>query len=450
MERSLTILGVIASMLMMSGATASLASAEESFEVDTTHAILTGEQLNSHDNYFLINKHKIECNKASFVGIVASKTFTDVTVHPKFGECKQEGLEVVIRTKYCDFTLKTETNIDGTFATTIICEAGKVMEIEIPSIKCKLTLSPQTPTGGYVYTNTAGIEGSPDEIDATAALGFISYTRDIIEGTGTACKEAFPASGTDGEFVNKATFRAYEEKELIGSLTQETLAVVEGVQVDVSFDPGPVPALVVTGEQLNSHEHYFLIHNHKIECGKANYVGTLEESPFSEATLHPTYGECILKDTMWAGAEVKVRTKGCDLTLTEQIEDEHHSVDIACEKGKVIELEVPTLKCKLGIGAQTSETGLKGGMVYVNTEATEEKAADIDATATLSELAYTRESLGVLCGALFTESGSGEAVSEITIRAYENLKSAGNLTQESFDANEGAQVDLAYDEGSAP
>jgi hypothetical protein len=456
MNRKLKALGTFVAALAFSAVAVSAASADTVLKTTNKNSIVTGQQIeHPGGNVFkTVNGDYFSCEQVTYTGTAVSPdnvspfAIYEATVHPTYSGCAAQGVgAVTITTKGCDFTLTDTTSAGGDNIIHLVCNTGAAIEVHIPSIDCVLKMAPQTPEGGLVYTNTE--ESNPDDVDATFTLSGVTYTK-LRTSTGGAPNPLCNAvgNGSDGQWLTRMTFRAYEDVEFSGNLTDETYSVTEGSQLPLTVEnPDAPPSAIITGEQI---EHpggnKFTTSNGEITCSKVTYTGTVEtgggEPPVAldEATVHPTYSECTAKGL---GAAT-ITTKGCDFTLTDETTGPHKIVHLVCNTGAKLIAHIPSVDCQIEIAPQTPE----GGLVYTNTE--ESNPDDVDATLTLLGVTYTKKKTstggapGVLCNAIGNGS-DGQWLTRMTLRAYEDLKFTGDLTDETYKVTEGSQVSLTVE-----
>jgi hypothetical protein len=234
MTRKLKV-GIAALVVCAIGATAaSSASAHYVFTPGANPAILTGARIGGGAENFLeltSRGTKTECEGLSFIGTTEGLEVNEVKVHPTYSGCKAFGIAATIDTKGCDFLLTGETDVEEHGKVHVICNAGKSIEVTIPSINCTLKYHEQTPTeGGLTYHNIAG---NPGDIEATVTVKGITYER---IGNGVLCAAGSPSEGNDADLTAKITIKSFQDNGCTGDLTEETLSCIEGAQVSASVD----------------------------------------------------------------------------------------------------------------------------------------------------------------------------------------------------------------------
>jgi hypothetical protein len=151
-----------------------------------------------------------------------------------------------------------------------------------------------------------------------------------------------------------------------------------------------------------------------VECTGATFEGTstgLKNGTVFEVaavTVHPTYTGCTA-----FGLTATITTTGCNYILRAS-----GSVEIECETGKVITINVPSISCTLTIGAQTPGTPT---IDYANNNKVG-KEADVLATATVGDVTYTRTAGMFGC----PDTGKATYTGSITFKGY---TSAAHTTQ---------------------
>jgi hypothetical protein len=209
--------------------------------------------------------------------------------------------------------------------------------------------------------------------------------------------------------------------------------------------------VILTGNQIDHPGgNKFTTGNGEITCNNAGvtFSGTATSpdavSPFTiyETRVHPTYKECTAKGL----GEAVVTTKGCDFLITDRTNPGGHNIaHLECNTGKVIEVHIASIDCVLKMGAQTREPGV------VFTDTTENKPDDVHVTVTVEKITYTKIKTstggapGVLCNAV-GNGGDGTLVAKTTVRAYEDVKFEGDLTEETYKITEGEQLPLTVDD----
>jgi hypothetical protein len=236
---------------------------------------------------------------------------------------------------------------------------------------------------------------------------------------------------------------------LVAALAFSAIAV-SAASADSALKTKENASVILTGNQI---EHpggnKFNTSNGEITCQNAGvtFSGTATTDPKSpttiyEATVHPTYKECTAKGL----GEATVTAKGCDFTITDRTNPGGHNiVHLICNTGKSIEVHIPSIDCVLKMGQQTPEEGV----VFTNTE--ENIPDDVHVTVTAKGITYTKAKTstggapGVLCNAV-GNGADGTLVAKTTVRAYEDLKSEGDLTEETYKFTEGNQLPLTVED----
>jgi hypothetical protein len=238
MKRNLKTLGLaLAAVFAFSAVAASAASAHYVFTPGANPAIVTGSQIGGKaTNFFQITSTgaKVECEHADYIGTTEGLEVNEVKVHPTYTECSALGsFAATIDTKGCDYLLTGETDLEEHGKVHVICNAGKSIQITIPSINCTLKVHEQTPTeGGLKYNNIAG---SPGDIEAIATVKGVTYER---VGTGVLCAAGASSEGNDGDLTSKITIKSFNDNGCTGNfnLTEEEGSCTEGAQVTPTVD----------------------------------------------------------------------------------------------------------------------------------------------------------------------------------------------------------------------
>lgn len=122
------------------------------FESDVEHTLLVGSEGHNtstgeaHTTEFHIDEGEgIVCSTASYSGTTITKTTTEVTITPKYENCKTtDGTAVTVTTHKCDYTFFSHgTNAHGTVS--VMCSSGEAIEIHHPN--CTITVPGQAPNG---------------------------------------------------------------------------------------------------------------------------------------------------------------------------------------------------------------------------------------------------------------------------------------------------------------
>jgi hypothetical protein len=235
MKRNLKTLGLaLAAVFAFSAVAASAASAHYVFTPGANPAVITGSQIGGKaENFFEITSRgtKVACTGASYIGTTEGSEPTEVKVHPTYTGCEAFGIAATVDTAGCDYLLTGETDLEEHGKVHVICNAGAMIKITIPSISCTLKVHEQTPTeGGITYHNIAG---PPADIEATATVKGVTYER---EGNGVLCAAGAPSEGNDSDLTGKITIKSFEDNGCTGNLTEGTTNCTEGAQKSASVD----------------------------------------------------------------------------------------------------------------------------------------------------------------------------------------------------------------------
>lgn len=161
--------------LALGAAMASAAPAETPFKFKSegTPTGLTGGQHASSD-VFTTDSGAVSCGQVGYTGEQIGTEVTEVSVSPKYSECKAFGfLNIPIVTNGCTYKFTATTKIAGTFEgkADIVCPAGKVIEVRSPG--CLTTVGPQTGLEKVTFTNIGA--GATREITVDLNLTGIKY-----------------------------------------------------------------------------------------------------------------------------------------------------------------------------------------------------------------------------------------------------------------------------------
>jgi len=181
---------VVVALAAFAAVGAATASAEE-FHSETENTTLTGTQVENHKMTFAAGT--LKC-KASFEGLVESKTSESFELTPTYSECTLAGVAAVFDRNGC--TLKFTT---FGFFFDIKCPAGKKFEITAPG--CTIDIPSQGPISTWSFVPI----GSPPlvALKILIALSKIKYSQ-----TGKACpgnlgaeEKTFENGTYNGEFT---------------------------------------------------------------------------------------------------------------------------------------------------------------------------------------------------------------------------------------------------------
>jgi len=196
MTRNLKALGLaLVAVFAMSAVMASAASAESTFKfkLEGTPTKLTGKQ-HAGDDIFNTHTGTISCSEVTYVGEQIGTEVTEITLTPSFSKCKAFGLfNVPITTNECKYTFKpgTKTGTEFTGSVSIVCPAGKVIEVEAPG--CKVTYGSQSNLGGVEYTNIGTT--TTREITFDITLNFVKFEEHSSPLFGICATNTVPTTG---------------------------------------------------------------------------------------------------------------------------------------------------------------------------------------------------------------------------------------------------------------
>jgi hypothetical protein len=234
MTRKLKVGIVVLAALALSATATSGASAHYVFTPGISPAIGTGSPIGGKATNFLeitSRGTKMACEGITAIGTTEGLEVNEIKLHATLGGCEAFGIAATVDTNGCDLLLTGETDAEEHGKAHLICNAGKAIEITIPSISCTLKIHEQTPTeGGVKYNNIAG---NPSDVEAIVTVKGITYER---VGNGVLCAAGAPSEGNDADLTGKATVKSFEDKGCTGNLTEETFSCTEGAQVSASVD----------------------------------------------------------------------------------------------------------------------------------------------------------------------------------------------------------------------
>ncbi|HEX3174679.1 MAG TPA: hypothetical protein VHQ43_10750 [Solirubrobacterales bacterium] len=206
MTPSLKRIGLALALALAIGALAAATASAHEFHFETAPMIVTGEQDNTHANEFAFPFGAVECEKSHFEGTTVAQEVGELTLKPKYENCKQEANNATVTTNECDFVFTGKTDANGHSQLHIVCPAGKKIEVSIPALNCTLKIGTQTPQKGVKYTNTGA--GKTRDFDATITAEGIVY-----EKSGGMLCQMIGGNGKEGKYVSEVTVSAYEDEE---------------------------------------------------------------------------------------------------------------------------------------------------------------------------------------------------------------------------------------------
>lgn len=206
MSKGLKVLGLLLAVGMAFAVSAAGASAA-SFKSEGSPLFLSGEQTETVS--FKFTKGNIKCKTFSLASAELTGTSqSSVDLSPSC-EGSLAGLKTIVRTNGCVFRLTASSTTAG--GASIVCPAGKAIELEAPPLNCTFVVGGQTPGTPTVEYAGAG-SGSTRDLLTTLKLAGISYT-----GVGT-CSEV----GTNGQITGSVTLKGYSDA---GLTTQQGIFI---------------------------------------------------------------------------------------------------------------------------------------------------------------------------------------------------------------------------------
>lgn len=193
-------LGLLATLAVSALAVTS-ASAEYSghFVIEGPDANVIGTETATHKTRFSVvgMEGSIECEKASYSGLIGAETVGGFTVVPKYEACKTTGTAtaVTITVNGCRYTFKSTEKVHATFL--FLCEE-KPLEIHHPN--CTITIPQQAqPSSGVSYTTL--LENGKHALTAT-----LTITNIEMQAHGGIC--VFLGTNQKGSLTGSITLRA--------------------------------------------------------------------------------------------------------------------------------------------------------------------------------------------------------------------------------------------------
>lgn len=216
MNRSLKALAPVLAATLLATALSAGSAVGAEFHSESTTTFSHGNQVT--ENVFKTSAGNVKCKKATFAGKGTAKTANTAQITPSFLECTGFGQKITMTMNGCTF--KGSATSATTGKSEIVCPAGKVIQVEVPSANCSLTIPGQVPGVSTVDFKNEGT-GSTRDILVTATAAQIKYT---VDGPGTIC-------GTPG------TYEGEKGAGYTGTVTQkgfssEALTTQVGVWVE--------------------------------------------------------------------------------------------------------------------------------------------------------------------------------------------------------------------------
>lgn len=172
------------------------------FLIEEDHVTLTGIQ-NQKIEFHDPTLENMSCQSVELEGTPFSQetTFTFVLVEPRYTNCKFAGggLSGSFQFNGCLYQLTFGKDVSKDNTVHFVCPPGQKIEtnLSLGSLKCTLTMPPQTPEGGISYEATVingksallatfTLKGIIVETDATSPAFCAKATTAVSELTGTA------------------------------------------------------------------------------------------------------------------------------------------------------------------------------------------------------------------------------------------------------------------------
>lgn len=207
MSRGLKILGLLLAVGMAFAVSAAGASAA-SFKSESSPLFLSGEQTGTVQ--FKFTGGNINCKKSSLAsGELTGTSQASVDLSPSC-EGSFVGQKTIVRNNGCAFRFTASSTTAG--AASIVCPAGKAIELETPSFACSFIVGAQTP-GTPAVEYAAGGSGSTRDLLVTLKLAEVSYTT-----VGAVCG----AAGSNGQITGSVTLKGYSDA---GLTTQQGIFI---------------------------------------------------------------------------------------------------------------------------------------------------------------------------------------------------------------------------------
>lgn len=172
MNRRLKAVGACILALLAASALAGSAAAAE-FHSESTTTYSSGAQVT--ENVFTTAAGKVKCKKAVFTGKGTAKTATTAQATPNYAECTGFGQAATVTMNGCTVKGTASSAVAGNVA--IVCPAGKVIQVDVPSGSCSLTVAAQTPSTSSLDYKEEG-SGATRSILVTSTVGGIAVTVD--------------------------------------------------------------------------------------------------------------------------------------------------------------------------------------------------------------------------------------------------------------------------------
>lgn len=153
MTRKLKMLGTcLVAVFALSAVVASAASADN-FTSAKYPAVITGVQ--EGINEFTTTDSGVECEVAKFTSNSVAAASTTLTLTPVYEKCLIGGLiPAIVDMNGCDYLfhlIGATTNVSAD----VVCPAGKVVDITVPSTGCTITIGSQNGLTNIVVSNAS-------------------------------------------------------------------------------------------------------------------------------------------------------------------------------------------------------------------------------------------------------------------------------------------------------
>jgi hypothetical protein len=194
MNRKLKALGLaLVAVLAMGAFSASAASAGDFHSESATDTVIKGSQEGT--DVFTVNAGTVKCNEATYAGVQAGATATQVKVNPSYSECTAFGfVSTTIHSKQCTYEFSGDNN-------NVVIDCPTNEPITVTAFNCWVTVDDQT-IGGISYTNKGA--GTSRDVHVHVTSSGIKYTQH---------SKSFPgcSSGTftNGTYTGTATVQGF-------------------------------------------------------------------------------------------------------------------------------------------------------------------------------------------------------------------------------------------------
>lgn len=211
MKRVITAISlVIAAILAAAAILSSSVDAEGGNEVHigATPAVITGISTFGTSEVFTFQDSEdklftVTCNLASLEGKTTTATATQVTLTPKYYECKTGESTVTIKMNGCRYRWDWSAKLTADWRIVSCATGQKLMEIVL-NTKCVISFPVQGTTPHIVFQNV----GTPIRLEAVSTITKIAY-----QYLGTLCPGADKEDRNDGELSGTTAVRAFQLKD---------------------------------------------------------------------------------------------------------------------------------------------------------------------------------------------------------------------------------------------